>query len=95
MRLLLRAKAGNNEKLFLTLMQKKINSLQMDGKKRFTDGCIEISVDQSLVYSDISYLIEIDSGNMAKLSVGQYILIQPVVQKRQEKCSLPCGSYLQ
>jgi len=43
---------------------------------------VEISVDQSFTDGGITYLIEVDSNNYAKLLVGQYVLLN-------ELCDLP------
>lgn len=70
-----RGKAGSNEKQFLKLMKEKLPGTELKGKHRFSNGEVEISVDESLIQNGITYLIEIDSGNMAKLIVGQYVLL--------------------
>ncbi|MBB1379464.1 hypothetical protein [Pseudoalteromonas sp. SR43-2] len=73
--------AGDNEKNFLCLLETKFGKGCLSGKQRYTlnlEGFeqVEISVDQSLVLDDgRTLLIEIDSGNMAKLIAGQYALL--------------------
>jgi hypothetical protein len=73
--------AGDNEKNFLDLLEAKFGKKCLSGKRRYTlnlEGFeqVEISVDQSLVIEDgRTLLIEIDSGNMAKLIAGQYALL--------------------
>lgn len=79
-----RPKAGSNEKLFVELMQQKIADISLSGKQRFTQDDVEISTDQSFSHNGISYLIEIDSANMAKLLVGQYVLINQLYNKTKE-----------
>ncbi len=75
------AAAGDNEKNFLSLVEGKFGEGCLSGKKRYTldlDGFerAEISVDQSLSLDDgRTLLIEIDSGNTAKLIAGQYVLL--------------------
>ncbi len=79
-----RPKAGSNEKLFVELLQQKIAGISLSGKQRFTLDNVEISADQSLTHNGISYLIEIDSANMAKLLVGQYVLINQLYANPKE-----------
>lgn len=79
-----RPKAGSNEKLFVELLQQKIAGISLSGKQRFTLDNVEISADQSLTHNGISYLIEIDSANMAKLLVGQYALINQLYANPKE-----------
>lgn len=72
--------AGDNEKLFRDLMLAKFGSDCLAGKHRYTLSLAgfptaSISVDESIVLSDKRVLIEIDSGNMAKLLAGQYALL--------------------
>lgn len=68
-----RARAGTNEQRFQQLMQR--SGVILEGKRCFKQGNVQISVDESFTYQDRQYLIEIDSGNMAKLLVGQYVLL--------------------
>lgn len=49
--------------------------VKLEGRRCFKQGSVQISVDESLTHKDTQYLIEIDSGNMAKLLVGQYVLL--------------------
>lgn len=51
------------------------NQVRLLGKRRFASGGVQISVDESFESAGIEYLIEVDSGNMAKLLVGQYVLL--------------------
>ena len=72
--------AGDNEKLFIELMTKKFGENCLSGKKTFKlklDGYQKatISVDESFSTTNKTILIEIDSGNMAKLLAGQYALL--------------------
>jgi hypothetical protein len=72
--------AGDNEKLFRNLIVEKFGSECLNGKKRYTLSLTgfptaSISVDESIIFGDKQVLIEIDSGNMAKLLAGQYALL--------------------
>lgn len=74
--------AGENEKKFKDFVVSKYGSNALGGKRTYSsvfDGYAErvsISVDQTLCLSDgTSILVEIDSGNYAKLLAGQYALL--------------------
>lgn len=67
--------AGENERKFEQLFEQKSEGTILTGKKRFALGEVEISVDQSFEYEGKEYLVEVDSANMAKLIVGQYVLL--------------------
>lgn len=83
--------AGDNEKEFLDLVEGKFGKGCLSGKCRYTldlDGFdqVEISVDQSLKLQDgRRLLIEIDSGNMAKLIAGQYALLNGMNEDCRDK----------
>ena len=63
--------AGDNEKAFRGRMNGKIK-----GKLSLkSDENVYISVDGHFEYENKLYLVEIDSGNQAKLLAGQYILL--------------------
>lgn len=85
--------AGNNEKDFIGLLEGKFGTGCLSGKRRYTlnlDGFdqVEISVDQSLDLEDgRRLLIEIDSGNMAKLIAGQYALLNGMNEDCRDKTS--------
>lgn len=79
-----RTRAGENELRFAAAIRAKAPEVALQGKRRFVSGNVEISVDQSLLYEDREYLIEIDSGNMAKLLVGQYVLLNQLHTQRQK-----------
>jgi hypothetical protein len=72
--------AADNEKKFISLIDSKFNNVLM-GKKTFKNKIagVKISVDNSILYKDKTLLIEIDSGNMAKLLVGQYCLLSQMI----------------
>ena len=73
-----RPKSGDNERRFVRLFESKAPEIHLLGKRRFWTGAVEISVDQSFADEGIEYLVEIDSANMAKLLVGQYVLLNQV-----------------
>ena len=85
--------AGDNEKDFIGLLEGKFGKGCLSGKRRYTlslDGFdqVEISVDQSLDLEDgRRLLIEIDSGNMAKLIAGQYALLNGMNGDCRDKTS--------
>jgi len=83
----LRTTAGTNERRFETLFKQKATGVCLLGKRRFVDGDVEISVDQSVEYEGTEYLIEIDSANMAKLLVGQYVLLNQLHKDRKKPTS--------
>lgn len=65
-------------------MSTKLPGIQFLGKRRFPkrrlpQGNVEISVDDSFAHNGTNYLLEVDSGNMAKLLVGQYVLLNQLV----------------
>ncbi|MCA3215532.1 MAG: hypothetical protein ING39_08940 [Burkholderiales bacterium] len=74
-----RTSAGTNERKFEALFRAHLPLTPLNGKRRYTQGNVQISVDQSFTYDGTTYLVEVDSGNMAKLLVGQYILLNHLV----------------
>lgn len=72
---LVRTKAGDNERKFKALFEANAPGTPLTGKQRYKQPGIEISVDQSFEHEGKEFLVEIDSGNMAKLLVGQYVLV--------------------
>lgn len=68
------SKAGKNEKDFKNFIEKNSN-LTLKGKKGFSGQNTYISVDEYFEYNGKKVYVEIDSGNMAKLIAGQYILL--------------------
>lgn len=83
--------AGDNEKDFLELLEKKFGENCLSGKRRYTESFngfdkVEISVDQSLDLGEgRKLLFEIDSGNMAKLIAGQYALLNALINKDKSR----------
>jgi hypothetical protein len=75
------AKAGDNEKNFRKTFTDKFGEGHLDGKRRFHfkwpgHETVSTSVDETIVLPDgRQILVEIDSGNMAKLLAGQYALL--------------------
>lgn len=68
--------AGNNEAEFKAIIESKFGEI-LNGKGIWKDNenQVEISVDQTIETDDFNLLFEIDSGNYAKLIVGQYTLL--------------------
>lgn len=79
--------AGSNEKKFRERILSIDPSINFLGKRRFLGEGedVEISVDESMCFNGVNYLIEIDSGNMAKLLVGQYVLLNELHKSRTGK----------
>lgn len=77
-----RTRAGTNEARFRNRMRQA--GITLGGKRRFVHGDVEISVDESLLHNDRQYLIEVDSGNMAKLLVGQYVLLNQLHPRSEQ-----------
>lgn len=67
--------AGDKEKRFRDLFANRVKGAALQGKRRFAGENVEISVDEHFSSNGVEYLVEIDSGNMAKLLVGQYVLL--------------------
>lgn len=69
-------KAGTNEKMFKEIIKLKFGKV-LKGKKFWKDSNsdVSISVDETIETKDFNLLIEIDSGNYAKLIAGQYTLL--------------------
>lgn len=80
-----RAKAGSKEDVVSSLLREKVKGLVLSGKRRFQGANVEISTDESFTYDGITYLVEVDSGNMAKVLVGQYVLLNALHDLNKEK----------
>ncbi|ANQ21419.1 hypothetical protein BA893_06955 [Vibrio natriegens] len=82
--------AGNNEKFFLHTLEKQFGVGVLGGKRNFNNhqqgsDKVTISVDQSIeLPNGKTLLIEIDSANMAKLLVGQYVLLNGLISSEKE-----------
>lgn len=68
------SKAGDNEADFKKFIRENTD-LNLKGKKSFTGENTYISGDEYFEYNGKKVYVEIDSGNMAKLIAGQYILL--------------------
>lgn len=88
-----RAKAGDNERKFEQIFNAKSAGVKLLGKKRFKSGEVEISVDQFFEYGGKDYLVEVDSGNMAKLLVGQYVLLNQLSDIKKASFFLVVHTY--
>jgi hypothetical protein len=78
--------AGKNEKIFITEFKREYSNVKLEGKLVFGNKySANISVDNSFSYNNKKVLIEIDSGNMAKLLVGQYFLLNELIKKEKEE----------
>lgn len=77
------AKAGGNERLFKEWFKENYDKKYLCGKERFTDSetSVNISVDESIQHNNHNVIIEIDSGNYAKLLVGQYVLLNELLER--------------
>ncbi|EPI4820961.1 hypothetical protein [Vibrio alginolyticus] len=74
------AKAKDNEKVFLEHFKKKVPNVALIEQKSYSvkdskSRRVSSSVDFYFEVDDHQVLIEIDSYNMAKVVVGQYILL--------------------
>ncbi|MAC94999.1 MAG: hypothetical protein CMC96_05825 [Flavobacteriales bacterium] len=78
--------AGTNEAEFNEIIESKFGKI-LNGKRIWRDEnySVEISVDQTIETDDYNILIEIDSGNYAKLIVGQYILLNELLNSSNKK----------
>lgn len=79
------AKAGENEKLFIKKMGvDKNDNPNIKGKLVFGNKKeVNISVDGHFVYNNKLFLVEIDSGNEAKILAGQYILLNLLYKEKK------------
>lgn len=83
--------AGGNEKKFEKLLRDKFGDDCLRGRKSFSlrlpdHETAHISVDQSIELEDGTViLIEVDSGNMAKLIAGQYVLLNGMYDRDRSK----------
>ena len=79
------AKAGSKEEAVFSLLSAKVSGIVLSGKRRFQTENVEISTDESFTDNGVNYLVEVDSGNMAKVLVGQYVLINALTDADKEK----------
>lgn len=84
--------AGDNEKKLRNLVLDKFGQIALAGKRSYAsyfdghDGKVYISVDDTILLPDgRMILIEVDSGNYAKLIAGQYALINGLFDGVRDK----------
>lgn len=78
--------AGKNEKKFISKFQSQYGNGKLGGKRRWgNQDESNISVDNCIKKNSKEVLIEIDSGNMAKLLVGQYFLLNELIPKEEKE----------
>ncbi|NSB15653.1 hypothetical protein [Clostridium beijerinckii] len=82
--------AGDNERNFIDICKKYNLDGLLRGKRTYDNKKknkekVSISVDNSIEYEKNQILIEIDSGNMAKLIVGQYTLLNILCENPEDK----------
>ncbi|MCU5110921.1 hypothetical protein OCD79_05140 [Bacillus wiedmannii] len=75
--------ACKNEKNFKEIFEQKFGRDSLSKGKTFKNSNVSISVDASINYGGKTILIEIDSGNYAKLLVGQYVLLNELIDKKE------------
>ena len=75
-------RAGGNELSFRTTLGSKFGKDLLLGKRAFRIGSqsIATSVDEHFIVDDLTVLWEIDSGNAAKLVLGEYVLLNEVTR---------------
>ena len=79
-------RAGENEKRFKEWFESKYGKGVLKGKCKYNDGNkVSISVDNSIEFGDKKILIEIDSANMAKLLVGEYVLLNELLSEEDKE----------
>ncbi|SOC15620.1 hypothetical protein SAMN05880501_108117 [Ureibacillus xyleni] len=78
--------AGSNEVKFRNYFEGKFGQNILGGKRNYQsdDKLVSISVDNSIQIGNKEILIEIDSGNMAKLLVGQYVLLNQLYNRNHD-----------
>ncbi|MDE3243080.1 MAG: hypothetical protein KGO52_10215 [Nitrospirota bacterium] len=80
---------STNEDAFRARITRQFGSDALKGKRRYSTGVskadVRISVDESLEIDDRLVLVEIDSGNAAKLLIGQYILLSVFEKRARDK----------
>jgi uncharacterized protein YxeA len=75
------SKAGENEKKFKELFSDEPLANLLKGSQTYKnqDADVSISVDEMIEVGGKKILFEIDSGNYAKLLVGQYVLLNEII----------------
>lgn len=78
-----------NEDAFRARITRQFGDDALKGKRWYSTGAskddVRISVDESLEIGDRLVLVEIDSGNAAKLLIGQYVLLSVFEKKPRHK----------
>lgn len=78
-----------NEDAFRKRITHQFGGDALKGKRWYPTGAskddVRISVDESLEIGDRLVLVEIDSGNAAKLLIGQYVLLSVFEKKPRDK----------
>ena len=72
------------ENQFALLFAQKAPEIKLTGKvvAGSTNQEVLTSVDQSFEHDGVRYLVEIDSGNVAKTLVGQYVLLNELLDRK-------------
>lgn len=78
-------KAGANEKRFRKLISDQFGKglLQDSQTYKNHNANVSISVDEFIEINGRKILFEIDSGNYAKLLVGQYVLLNQIIEDQK------------
>ena len=78
--------AGTNEEKFRELFSSVFGEGILKGSETFRSSSAEvsISVDATVKIGSKKILFEIDSGNYAKLLVGQYVLLNQIIDDSEE-----------
>ena len=78
-----------NEKRFRRKFLQQFGALSLAGKVLFPPNAnrleVSITADDSVVLDDRRIFIEIDSGNAAKLLIGQYVLLSHLCRNDRQK----------
>ncbi|MBB5149100.1 hypothetical protein [Ureibacillus thermosphaericus] len=79
------SKAGENEKKFKQLISDRFGTGLLQGSQTYKnyDADVSISVDDMIEIDGKRILFEIDSGNYAKLLVGQYVLLNQIIEDQE------------
>ena len=79
------SKAGENEKKFKKLISDRFGTGLLQGSQTYKnyDADVSISVDDMIEIDGKRILFEIDSGNYAKLLVGQYVLLNQIIEDQE------------
>lgn len=80
------ATAKTNEKKFRDLVSASFGEDVLKGSKTFKNPSadVSISVDETIEIGGKKILFEIDSGNYAKLLVGQYVLLNQIIEDSED-----------